>query len=161
MFRVNAIYVSGEKGARMREVRSACAIAGRGILDDRYEARLGSYSESKVGLRDATLISKEGLDDANRHPAVKEPFLPWHTRRNILVSGGPPNLCDLAGKRIGIGDAVFQFTEECTPCMRPSDLSCRPGFKEAFTDNGRGGIRTAVIKGGEFKVGDEIHIIDG
>lgn len=160
MFLVTGIFIANEKGEPMQSVERVSVIAGQGIAGDRYATNDGSFSKSKVGMRDVTMFSQEALDAANQHSATTTPFLPQDTRRNILVAGGPENLCDLKGKSIVIGNVVLEFTEECDPCNRPSKLCDKPGYKEAFNENGRGGIRVKVLEGGEIKVGDKIQILD-
>lgn len=158
-FEVIGIYIALNKGDPMQAVQYARAIPGRGLEGDRYERGEGSWSRSSQGTLELTIFTLEALNAANNHPDVTEPFLPEHTRRNIMVRGGPENLCTLAGKLLIIGKhAIVAFTEECDPCTRPSRLSDRPFFREAFRPDGRGGIRTKVLVGGVIHVGDLIRI---
>ena len=77
-------------------------------------------------------------------------FLASETRRNIVVAYFPLNR--LVGKEFIIGEALMRGIELCDPCQRPSKLSGKDGFEEAFA--GFGGLRAEVIIGGTIKVGD-------
>ena len=149
-----AIFVATNAGDTMQEVLEITALAGMGLEDDRYATQTGSWSKTKPETRDVSLISIEAFARAKGLYGVN--ILPRESRRNILVSLGIDELNALVGKLFYPGDAVFEGTELCTPCNRPSKLSGKPGFMSAF--NGTGGIRARVVTSGIIRIGDLIKI---
>lgn len=146
------IFVASEAGAQMLEVREAKALPGRGLVGDRYETRSGSWSKTREAVRDLSLISQEAIERANENR--EEPFTAEDTRRNIVVSVGVEALNALLGQDFLIGYVLVRGAELCDPCQRPSKLSGKPGFKEAFA--GMGGLRVQVISEGTIQVTDKV-----
>ncbi len=128
------------------------AIQGIGLEGDRYALGTGAYSKSKrIVIRHVSLIAIEAILEANKTTAVA--FTLDETRRNLVTMGVDVNT--LIGKIFGFGgDAVFKGIELCDPCGRPSNLSGKPGFEEAYKD--RGGLRAEVLEGGIISVGNPI-----
>jgi MOSC domain-containing protein YiiM len=89
----------------MREMTEAEAVAGKGLIGDRYA--------SESGKRGVTLIQAEHLPviaALSGHASV----LPSLLRRNVVVSGLP--LIALKDRRFRIGEVVLEGTDECDPC---------------------------------------------
>lgn len=160
-----AINISSKMGASMDAQESVVLVEDKGILGDRYENGTGAYSKAprknvppefnqdRDIIRDVSLIAAEAIDAANQEFGTNFDFA--DTRRNILVQG-IEDLRDLIGVVFTIGGAAMLGIEACDPCDRPSKLSRKPGFNQAFQK--RGGLRARVISGGEVKVGDHIVI---
>lgn len=146
--RVLEIYVSAEKGKPMRKIERALALKGKGIRGDRYGESIGSYShkDGAPGNRQITLINACMFKGTE--------FTPADTRRNVVVEG--MELMTLINKEFVIGGARFRGVKYCTVCTRPSDLSKKPGFREAFED--RGGLVAEVLNDGLFSVGDAVLV---
>ncbi len=152
MSQVVALYICANKGLPMMEVPSANAIAGKGFEGDRYSIGMGAWSKAREAIRHISLIEIEAIAEANK--GLDVPFAPIETRRNIVVSG--VRLNELVGKVFRIGNVEVRGSELCVPCARPSKLSGKPGFAEAF--DSRGGLRVEVLSAGFIKQDDPIVI---
>jgi hypothetical protein len=148
---VKSIYISPDAGEPMEFTDMVELVAGIGIEDDRYGMGKGVFSKSKPKIRHLSLISSEAIESANRDRAL--PFTEQDTRRNIITTG--IDLNNLVDVRFSIGDVALRGVELCHPCNRPSVLSDKKGFKEAFQNGG--GLRTEVLTSGLIVVGDVIR----
>ncbi len=140
--RVRWIGLRPARDVAMNEVAGVEAIAGAGLVGDRY----GSGS----GKRGITLIQAEHLPviaALSGHGSVAPALL----RRNVVVSGIP--LVALKERRFRIGTAVFEGTEECDPCSRMED-ALGPGGYNAM--RGHGGLCARILESGRIMVGDEL-----
>ncbi len=141
---VLAICIAPKAGEQMQEMLEVEAVTGAGLRGDRYCTAEGSWSEGTLGKRQVTLIN--GLFFAGTE------FSALDARRNIVTDD--VELMYLIGREFAIGDAVFRGVKYCDPCGRPSKLSGKPGFAQAFHD--RGGLVAEVLQGGLIKVGSPI-----
>ena len=126
----------------MDEVDAAVAIAGAGLLGDRYNA--GS------GKRGITLIQAEHLPviaALSGHDEVG----PATLRRNIVVSGLP--LVALMGRRFRIGEVLLEGTEPCDPCSRMEAALGEGGYNAM---RGHGGLCARILEGGTIRRGDAV-----
>src|SRR5687768_1627150 len=105
--RVEWIGLRPRRDVPMREVGAVEAIAGKGLVGDRYAGGSGN--------RGVTLIQAEHLP-AIAALAGHERVAPALLRRNIVVSGLP--LLALKGRRFRIGEALLEGVDECDPCSR-------------------------------------------
>lgn len=142
--KVVAIFISPEAGAPMESVDSVMALKGRGLEGDRYASGEGSFNKEKIGNRQVTLINSIFFEGMN--------FEYKDSRRNIVTEG--VELMYLIGREFKIGDAIFKGVKYCDPCQRPSNLSGKPGFRDAFLD--RGGLVAEIIESGSISVGSNI-----
>lgn len=124
----------------MRECEAVEAVAGKGLLGDRYA--------SASGKRGITLIQAEHLP-AIAALAGLEAVSPATLRRNLVVAGLP--LVALKGRRFSIGEAEFEGTAPCDPCSR-MEAALGPGGYNAM--RGHGGLCARILKGGRIAVGD-------
>lgn len=124
----------------MREVAAAEAVAGKGLLGDRYA--------SASGKRGITLIQAEHLPVIAALAGL-EAVSPATLRRNLVVSG--LSLVALKGRRFRIGEAVFEGTGDCDPCSR-MEAALGPGGYNAM--RGHGGLCARIVSGGRIAVGD-------
>ncbi len=130
----------------MHDVESAEAVAGRGLVGDRYA--------SGSGKRGVTLIQAEHLPviaALSGHASVPPALL----RRNVVVAGLP--LQALKGRRFRLGDVVLEGTDDCDPCAR-MEAALGPGGYTAML--GHGGLCARVISGGRFAVGDLLQPLE-
>lgn len=135
------------RDVQMREVAEAEAIAGRGLVGDRY----GSGS----GKRGITLIQAEHLPVIAAlagHASVA----PATLRRNLVIAGVP--LVALKGRRFRIGEVLCEGTAPCDPCSR-MELALGAGGYNAM--RGHGGLCARILEGGMVRLGDAVTFIDG
>jgi MOSC domain-containing protein YiiM len=140
--RVEWIGLRPARGQPMREVVEAEAVAGKGLIGDRYA--------SGSGKRGITLIQAEHLPviaALSGHATV----LPVLLRRNVVVSGLP--LVALKERRFRIGDVVLEGTEECDPCSN-MEKALGPGGFNAMRSHG--GLCARILEGGMFRIGDAV-----
>jgi MOSC domain-containing protein YiiM len=141
--RVDWIGLRPAKAAPMAEVDRVEAVAGRGLVGDRYAG--GS------GKRGITLIQSEHLPAIaalSGHEAVAPSLL----RRNLVVAGLP--LVALKGRRFRIGTAVFEGTGDCDPCSQ-MEAALGPGGYNAM--RGHGGLCARIVESGRFAIGDAVE----
>lgn len=125
------------------------AVAGKGLSGDRYFENAGTFSDSDRDVRrDVTLIEAEALDAVEADYGIA--LEPGVHRRNVTVRGVPLN--HLVGRRFRVGDAVLEGAELCEPCSYLERELAEEGVREALVH--RGGLRCAVVDGGEIAVGD-------
>lgn len=143
---VMAICITREAGAPMQKVDQVEAIAGQGLLGDRYAAGAGSFNKKTgVGVRQVTLMNTRFFEGSG--------FEYHESRRNIFVRN--TELMWLIGREFQIGGARMLGLKYCDPCMRPSKLAGKTAaFKDIFEDTG--GLIAEVIEGGLIRVKDEI-----
>lgn len=151
--RVVAIFTCSYKGLPMVQHTSVEAVAGRGLVGDRYYLETGAYSGTKPAIdRDVSIISFEDIIEAN--VANGTDFSLADTRRNIVVTGIKLN--DLVDRSIKLGNVSIRVTGPCEPCDRPSHLSGKDGFGTVFDK--RGGIRGRILNNGEIRVGSSLKL---
>lgn len=126
----------------MRECAEVEAIAGKGLLGDRYA--------SASGKRGITLVQAEHLPVIAALAGL-DAVAPAILRRNLVVSGLP--LVALKGRRFRIGEAVFEGTGDCDPCSR-MEAALGPGGYNAM--RGHGGLCARIVSGGRIAVGDAV-----
>lgn len=144
------IFVAGEAGATMGRLEQAEAIAGVGLVGDRYAAGRGHWK-----LTDAcqvTLVTEDDLRKAERRSNLS--FSAGQHRRNLVVRGIP--LDAFRRRQLRIGDALFAFQRLRPPC----------GYLERLVGAGAGkalgkgaGVCLAVVVGGMVRVGDEVSVV--
>ncbi len=128
----------------MQVVERALAIEGLGLKGDRRcEASPGS-------ARQITLISKEHIE-VIAQLLKREEIDPALLRRNLVVSG--INLNALRHQRFRIGEAEFEATALCHPCVRMDHALGKGGCAAML---GHGGLCAKILVGGNIKVGDEL-----
>lgn len=140
--RVEWIGLRPRREATMLEVTAAVAVAGKGLIGDRYVG--GS------GKRGITLIQYEHLP-AIAALAGLQRVENLILRRNVVVAGLP--LIALKGRRFRIGEVLLEGTDPCDPCSR-MEAALGPGGYNAM--RGHGGLCARILEGGRFQVGDEV-----
>ena len=140
--RVDWIGLRPQRDVPMLEVAQAQAVAGKGLVGDRYA--------SESGKRGVTLIQAEHLPviaALSGHERVP----PMLLRRNLLVSGLP--LVALKGRRFRIGEVLLEGVDDCDPCSR-MEAALGPGGYNAM--RGHGGLCARILEGGILRVGDSV-----
>src|SRR5258706_1367992 len=168
---VVGIYTSPKKEAPMQFQTEVEAVAGAGLVGDRYYSgnSMNDYGGSFRGIRipdsdrQVTLISLQGINDANRHlkDQGKKPIQAGETRRNLLLGNiDPLQLDSLVGQQFTVGGVIMEGVERSTPCVEPPTVLGRPedgpAFVKAFLPSG--GIKARIVSGGRIRVGDTIAL---
>lgn len=138
------IGIRPERKAPMIELNSVEAIAGRGLIGDRYS--------SKNGKRQVTLIQGEHLV-AIASLLGKDQIAPALLRRNLVVTG--INLVALKDKQFRLGDALLEYTGLCHPCSAMEATFGAGGYNAV---RGHGGITARIIEGGTMAVEDSVQL---
>lgn len=127
----------------MREVRQVQAIAGAGLVGDRYAG--GS------GKRGVTLIQAEHLP-VIAALAGQPSTSPALLRRNLVVAGIA--LIALQGRRFHVGEVVLEGTGSCDPCSWMEAALGAGGYNAM---RGHGGLCARIVQGGWLRVGDRVE----
>lgn len=178
---VLALHLTAKAGAQMKSVEEAAAVAGRGLVGDRYCESTGRYSERRSERREQPTAqagreagrgappeaAASGAAEPSVAPKRQVTFIASEdlaalesegveltaaeSRRNVLTGG--VELLQLIGRRFSVGGAVCEGVEECTPCSYLESLT-RPGVLRAL--GGRGGLRAGIVSSGTIRVGDPV-----
>ena len=149
---VEAIFVATSGGESMRRLDRVEAVAGAGLLGDRYLTRRGYWTG--VDECQVTLIEAEGLEDVSARTGVSLADGPH--RRNRVTRH--LSLRDLEGRRFRIGGAVLEYDRPRPPCRYIESIT-EPGMTRALGAR-RGGICARVLEGGVIRSGDRIELLD-
>ena len=147
---VVGIYSAPASRVPLSSVPEAVLEEGRGLVGDRYHARVGTFSR-KLASPDAelTLIEQEEIDRFNR--TERTDYAAKSFRRNVVTSG--VRLNELVGKTFHIGDTVLHGIRLCEPCAHLATLLA-PSVVEDMV--GRAGLRARIVTGGTIRTGDPI-----
>jgi len=149
--KVVAILIGPEPQKPMREVPEVQAIAGAGLVGDRYFQ--GDVPEEERDPTDeVTLISSEGIAAAAAESGLD--ISPSDARRNIVTSGVEPS--KLLGRRFWIGEVELEGLEDNPPCAHLQRLAGKQLLKPML---GRGGIRARILRSGSIRTGDPLRIV--
>lgn len=141
--RVRWIGLRPARDAAMQVVDDAEAIAGAGLVGDRFK-------RSSTGKRGVTLIQAEHLP-AIASLASLSGVQAATLRRNLVVEGLP--LVALVGRRFRVGAVLLEGTGPCDPCSRMEAALGEGGYNAM---RGMGGITARIIEGGRIAVGDAV-----
>ena len=146
--RLDWIGLRPERKLDMLLVEQVEAIVDMGLAGDRRcQGRAGS-------ARQVTLINSEHIEVVSKLLGLRS-IDPSVLRRNLVVSG--INLIALRHQRFRIGDAEFEATAQCHPCLR-MEQALGEGAVGAML--GHGGICAKITKGGTIAIGDEVVKLD-
>ena len=143
-----AIAIARQAKGPMELVDSIEAVAEQGLAGDRYGAGKGAaqFQGRRKPENEVTLIAREAIEAANDEFNMTIAHL--DTRRNLLTEGVPLN--DLVTKTFRVGPVLLRGMELCEPCGY-LERRTFPGIKAALKQ--RGGLRCAIVEGGELRVG--------
>ena len=142
---VELISLAGKAEAPMRIVPSAEAVAGCGLVGDRYEKGGGTFSTPNGRGQDLTLVEAEAIEELAANGVE---IAPEEARRNLVTRG--ITLDALIGRRFKIGEVECFGQRRCEPCAHLEKLT-RPGVLRGLAH--RGGLRADILSGGEIWVG--------
>jgi hypothetical protein len=148
---VELIALAAEAEDPMREVSTAEAVEGRGLLGDRYERGAGTFSNPLGRGYDLTLVEAEALEELS---AKGIELAPIEARRNIVVRGIA--LDDLIGRRYRVGEVECFGQRRCEPCAHLERLT-RPGVLRGLVH--RGGLRADIVSSGSIRTGDSVEAL--
>lgn len=140
------VYVSGKtESAPLEIVQQVDAIAGKGLMGDRYA--------SKNGKRQITLIQWEHLT-VIASLLHKDFIAPESLRRNIAISG--INLLALKNKQFRLGSALLEYSGLCEPCSKMEETFGPGGYNAV---RGHGGITCKILESGQIALGDSLFVV--
>lgn len=149
---VVTIHLAVTAGAPMEARETVTAVAGRGIVGDRYLAGEGFYSGLPGPVREISLIEEETLEALARDHELA--VAPGATRRNIVTRGVPLN--HLVGREFRVGGAVLRGVKLCEPCAHLVDVTGQRSLLPNLIH--RGGLHAEIVADGEIEVGDLVGL---
>ncbi|MFL6592183.1 MAG: MOSC domain-containing protein [Luteimonas sp.] len=150
--RVAWIGLRPAREAAVRSVDHADAVAGKGLVGDRYTLSTGRAGSGKRGI---TLVQAEHLS-AIAALSGRAEVAPDLLRRNVVVAGIA--LVALKDRRFRIGDDVIvEGTGPCDPCSRMEAALGEGGYNAM---RGMGGICARILHGGTVRIGDRVVAMD-
>ena len=144
---VERILLASEAERPMGSAERVQAVAGRGLLGDRYAEGAGTFSDPAGTGHDLTLVEAEALEELGVSAEA--------ARRNVVTRGIA--LDDLIGRRFTVGEAECVGRRRCEPCAHLQRLS-GPGILRALVH--RGGLRADVLRGGEIAAGAPVSSLE-
>ena len=141
------IAIAPSRGADVVALEEVEAVAGRGLVGDRYYVAEGGQREDKQ----ITLTEEEAFAAVAAEHGIElgAPDL----RRNLLTRGVALN--ELLGKEFRVGAVRLRGVDYCEPC-KGIEARNVPGTLKAFVR--RGGLRAEIIAGGTLRVGDAVVV---
>jgi MOSC domain-containing protein YiiM len=121
-------------------VRTASALAGKGLQGDRHFYQEGAAPGEALTLIEAEVLESVGLTGAE-------------SRRQVMVRG--VRLNDLVGKRFRVGEVDCLGVELCEPCLHLQQLT-RPGIIKELIH--RAGLNADILNDGRISVGDAVVV---
>jgi len=155
--RIQAVQITPGAAAPLQRVDAVEAVAGKGLVGDRYYDDAGTFSnngrEDDAG-REVTLIAQEAVDAVNQEQGWS--LDATESRRNLVTVGVPLN--DLVGKEFRVGAVILRGMRLCEPC---NTLAKSTGKGHALTSAflHRGGLRADIVQGGIIHAGDTVQPI--
>jgi len=147
MGRIEHIHIASAEGGPMRSVSEIEAIAGVGLIGDRYAT--SQHDEDYDGGQDLTLVEAESLERLAAEDGIK--LEPGATRRNVTTRG--ISLNDLVGKTFSVGAVMARGIELCEPCNHLQTMVGRPILRPLAH---RAGLRAQLLSSGTIRVGDSV-----
>jgi|GEM_PF-474105 len=158
--RLARILVAEGRGAPMQDCRTAQAVAGRGLVGDRYWAGCGTFSgrsEVWAGAREISMIDTAAVAECNRRlacagsPGVDAAAL----RRNLVID--ELDLMTPGRSWLRIDAVEFEILGTCPPCGYLSRLLDQDMRRALYRI---GGVRARVHVGGALNRGAAVEVMD-
>jgi MOSC domain-containing protein YiiM len=146
------IYITDRATVLPHAVESAEAVAGLGLVGDRYHLQQGTFSTTDPNDmgRDLTLIENEAIEQFRTTYGMD--LTPEEARRNLVTQGVALN--DLIGKEFYIGEVRVKGIRVCAPCKHMQTITGKPVL-EGLANSG--GLRADILQGGVIGKGDRIR----
>jgi len=149
---VKELFITDVRSAPMVAMESVEAIAGRGLLGDRYYLGTGYYSGRKGWGANVSLVQSEAIAAINAGHGQN--ITGQQLRRNIVTAD--ISLDALVGRTFRCGTAVLRGIKRYPPC---SHLARLMGLNEVIRYLANcGGMGAEVINDGIIRIGDDIHL---
>lgn len=148
--RVAAIYISPIAAGLPVLVSEVRAVAGAGLVGDRYYEGQGTWSHWPGGGRQVTLIEEEVITSLQQ--ALTAVVTGAQTRRNIVTQHVELN--GWVGLDFAVGEVVMRGVRLCEPCAHLEQHSHR-GIAAALQHSG--GLRADILRGGVIRRGDTLR----
>ena len=143
--RVVAVNISPRKGTRKTSVGVSCLVPGQGLQDDAHAA---------PGKRQVSLLAMESIE---KMVGLGLKVGPGYFAENVTTQG--LDLVHLpVGTRFRIGEHTLL---EVTQIGKVCHTRCAIYYQAGDCVMPKEGIFAQVLKGGEIRAGDEIHVLDG
>ena len=133
----------GQMG-QMKEANSVEAVAGKGLVNDRY------FEDNNEKRCQITLIQIENIDNYNKIYGTKIPAINF--RRNIVTQDIKLN--ELLEKIFFIGEVKVIAHDLCRPCKYLQESLKQEHIIKEFVK--KGGLRCEILNNGKIYVGDGI-----
>jgi nucleoside-diphosphate-sugar epimerase len=152
---VQAICIARAASAAMESLAAVEAVAGAGLVGDRYLENVGFYSPRPTdpGAREVTLFEAETLDWLRGEHGIE--LSSTEHRRNLTTRG--VRLDNLLGRQFRVGEVLLEGVKDCPPCEHLEGLVGKPVLKPLVN---RGGLRARVVQGGMIRLGDAIAVAE-
>ena len=150
---ITALYITPAKSQPLIDVAQVEAIAGRGLVGDRYYLGTGYYSGKPGWGANVSLLAAEAIDAVNAGHA--QHFTGAMLRRNIVTRG--IDVETLIGREFQLGTAVLRGLKRYPPCRHLAELCGAPELIRYLAYCG--GIGAEVVASGVIAVGDEVTIM--
>ncbi len=147
------LHITDAKNKPMVTVETVSAVAGRGLMGDRYYYGTGYYSNIAGWGAQVTLIQHEAIQAINT--GYETDFTGAMMRRNIVTHN--IKLDSLIGRSFRCGQAILRGTKAFPPCAHLAYLLGRKEVLKYFAYCG--GIGAEVVADGVIAVGDTIAVI--
>jgi MOSC domain-containing protein YiiM len=148
MGHIEHIHIASAEGAPMQPVSEVEAVAGVGLIGDRYAT--SEHDADYDGGQDLTLVEAESLDRLAAEDGIK--LQPGATRRNVTTRGIALN--DLVGKTFTVGGVTARGIELCEPCNGLQATIGQPILRPLAH---RAGLRAQLLTSGTIRVGDRVE----
>lgn len=139
---VVSINIAPGKSEPMEPVDSVDAVAGKGLVGDRY------YDGGEG--RDLTLIEAEAIEQLEAEAGLKLAYA--DARRNIVTKGVALN--DLVDVTFTVGDVTVRGVRLSEPCQHLADLTDQRVIKGLVH---KGGLKAEILTDGSITVGDIVQ----
>jgi hypothetical protein len=149
------IFIAPAAAAPVESVAQVEAVAGKGLVNDRYYDQQGTFSMTAGDGREVTLIAQEDIDAIRDSSSL--PLQAHEMRRNLVTEGVPLNY--LVGRRFRVGSVMLLGKRLCEPC---ETLARSTGYGQPLISAAlhRAGLRAEIVEGGIICAGDRIHPLD-
>jgi MOSC domain-containing protein YiiM len=138
------IFTSPTTGGKMIRHAQIQALAGKGLVGDRYYRDNDCPNPAAI-----TIQSIEAIKECCR--VLQRDFSAADFRRNIIVTGIELN--SLVGKEFSIGNVRLRGFELCHPCR---ELGSRLEADLFLGLKNRGGLRAFIISSGTISIADSV-----
>ena len=145
MAKIFEIGITHNSSQIIHKVDSVNAIAGKGLLNDRF------FKNDNSNISQLTLIEKEKIDYFNEISDASIPYINF--RRNIITEG--INLNYLVGKKIKISNVHIKVHQLCEPCKHLQDILKQNDLVKNLLH--KAGIRCQILNDGKINKGDKIE----